>query len=264
MPELPDVETFRKYLDSTALHKKITNVKAPQTRVLKRISGKKLKSALKGRTLESSDRRGKWMFVHLDDGKVLVLHFGMTGFLKYFKDMKDDSGHDRLMLTFDNGYHLAYDSQRMFGEVHLIDDVEEFISDRDLGPDALNDVPDFKSFQEIFGNARGMAKTVLMNQSNVAGIGNIYSDEILFQSGIHPEAEISKLDEKKLKKLYRVMKRVLSKAVEKNAEVNDLPQTWIIPHRNDGDKCPGKCGGEVKKITVGGRSAYYCPKCQKK
>lgn len=264
MPELPDVETFRRYLNRTALHKKISDVEISRARILKGISQKKLKKELSGRSMESTDRHGKWMFANLDDGRILVLHFGMTGFLKYFKNPEGDTEHDRMLLSFKNGYHLAYDSQRLLGEVRLIDDAGKFVSDHDLGPDALDGISDFGTFREILENTRGMAKSALMNQGNVAGIGNVYSDEILFQARIHPKAEISKLDESSMKKLYRAMKRVLKKAIEKKVDPDDFPTSWLIPYRNEGKKCPGKCKGEVKKISVSGRNGYYCPGCQKK
>jgi formamidopyrimidine-DNA glycosylase len=262
MPELPDVEVFKRYFDSTALHQKIEEVKASSKQVLKGVSSSGLEKELKGRSFSYTDRYGKYLFAHLDGDKaILVLHFGMTGFLKYFKDLEKEPPHDRLLITFKNGYHLACDSQRKLGEIRLIEDRQEFIEKQELGPDAMS--ISFPDFRDALSDSRASIKSTLMNQQILAGIGNIYSDEILFRTGLHPREKAQALHANRLKTLYDAMKDVLEKGIELRADPDKFPRSFIIPQRSGDGKCP-KCSGAVKSEKIAGRTAYYCPKCQKK
>lgn len=126
MPELPDVEMFKKYLDATALHKTIAQVDVKSEQILEGISVQILKNELLGKRFEMTHRHGKYLFLSFNEAKWLGFHFGMTGFLKYFKKMEKAPPHDRLLIGFSNGYYLAYDSQRKLGKVLVIPDVEEF------------------------------------------------------------------------------------------------------------------------------------------
>src|SRR5215217_3969875 len=193
MPELPDVEVFKRYLNAISLHQKIESVEVRNSKILGIVSASKLQSTLKGRMFESTRRHGKNLFVELDDGGWLLMHFGMTGRLKYFKDIDQDPPHDRLLISFENRYHLAFDCQRMLGKVDLIEDLEEFIGEKKLGPDLLE--LDYLCFRERFEGRKGAVKSALMNQQVVAGVGNIYSDEILFQARVHPVTEVGRLDD---------------------------------------------------------------------
>lgn len=260
MPELPDVEVLRRYLDATSLHKEIEEVEVFSRQVLEDISAENLKAALLGRTFESTRRHGKWTFVALDDGGWLVLHFGMTGNLKYFKGMEKEPDHDRLLIGFANGFHLAYDSQRKLGEVELIDQVEEFIEARDLGPDVLD--LDLHTFKELLNGRRGMIKSALMDQGLMAGMGNVYSDEILFQAGIHPRTEVNQLADETLQELFHAMRGVLRTAIEHQAKPDQFPESYITRYRGQDGDCP-KCGGELEQMDVSGRTAYFCPNHQR-
>src|SRR5215217_2485279 len=261
MPELPDVEVFKRYVNSTSLHQKIESVEVRNTKILGGVSAGKLQSTLKGRMFESTRRHGKNLFVELDDDGWLLMHFGMTGRLKYFKDMDQDPPHDRLLISFENRYHLAFDCKRMLGKVDLIEDLEEFIREKKLGPDLLE--LDYISFQRCFEGRKGTVKSALMNQQVVAGVGNIYSDEILFQASIHPGTGVQRLDDAALKKLFRETRRVLETAIERVADPQKLPDSFLLSHRREGEKCP-RGNGEIRKIKAAGRTAYYCPACQPK
>jgi len=118
---LPDVEVFKRYVDATLLHQKIRSVEVRNEKILGGVSAHRLQGTMKGRTFESTRRHGKYLFVRLDDDSWLLLHFGMTGSLEYFKDMDRDPPHDRLLISFENHYHLALDDARMFGKVDLIE-----------------------------------------------------------------------------------------------------------------------------------------------
>ncbi len=263
MPELPDVEVFKQYLDATSLHKEIDRVKVHSTQVLEGISATKLRRRLEGHTFESTRRHGKYLFVRLNDGNWLVLHFGMTGSLKYFKDLDKDTPHDRFLIGFSNGYHLAYDSQRKLGKVGVVDDVKKFIKEKDLGPDALDANFDMKAFEEALTGRTATVKAALMNQQYIAGIGNIYSDEILFQAGIRPQTRVNRLKGKNLERLFHVSKEVLRTAIDCRADPGEFPNSYLIPVRHKGGSCP-KCERAICKVKVSGRTAYYCSHCQKK
>src|SRR6266702_3349296 len=138
MPELPDVETFKRYLDATSLYQRIADVEMRSAYVLKGISGKELARRLKGRRFESTRRHGKHLFARTDGGTWLRLHFGMTGSLRYFKGEEKVPPHTRVLFVFAKDYRLAFDDQRKFGQVGLLEDVDEFLRKRALGPDALD------------------------------------------------------------------------------------------------------------------------------
>ena len=261
MPELPDVEIFKRYLNATSLYQKIEDVCVNNTKVLKSISPEKLKSQLKNRSFESTMRYGKYLFAETDKDFCLMLHFGMTGSLKYFKNENRDIEYVRVLFSFTNGYHLAYISQRMLGKVGVTPSVEIFIEKQKWGPDALK--MDYETFEGVIGKSRGAVKSTLMNQKLVAGIGNIYSDEILFQSKIHPKTPVDKLNQCRVKYLFGNMKKVLTKAVRWHADPREFPDTYLLPCRDKENKCP-LCGTEIKTVKVSGRTAYFCPKCQTK
>src|SRR5213083_3793780 len=149
MPELPDVETFKRYLDATALHQRIARVEVLSADLLKGISGRELVRRLKGRRFESTRRHGKHLFVRADGDFWLRLHFGMTGSLRYFKHEEQAPTHVRVLFVFANAHSLAFEDQRKFGEVGLVEDVGEYLRKRGLGPDALD--ISLSEFREIFG-----------------------------------------------------------------------------------------------------------------
>jgi formamidopyrimidine-DNA glycosylase len=261
VPELPDVAVLKRYLDATALHQRIERVDVHSQDVLAAASARELEAGLRGRALESTRRHGKYLFSRLDDDRWLVLHFGMTGRLQYFKQMEREPEYDQVLIAFENGYHLAYVAPRKLGEVELVDDVDAFIADKDLGPDVMAPHFDLAKFQEILSGRRGMIKSALMDQQLMAGVGNVYSDEILFQEGIYPRTRVADLDEQALASLYATMQDVLQTAVDRDADPETFPDSFLTPHRRRGGTCP-RCGEELEKVKVSGRSAYYCPNRQ--
>lgn len=263
MPELPDVENYRRYLTDHGLKREIADVGIGSAKVLDHISGKDLAAALKGRRMVEARRHGKHILASLDDGQWLHFHFGMTGFFAAFDDPNTDSAHDRLRFDFADGGHLAFDNQRLFGRVGLAQDPADFIEEKELGPDAL--AIDADSFIAAFKDKRGQVKAALMDQSLLAGIGNIYSDEILYDAKRHPKTPVPDLDEDALETLYKSMRRVLEMAIERGAGFEGVeqrvPDTWLLPHRQDGESCR-RCGGTIRSIKIQSRTAYYCPDCQ--
>jgi formamidopyrimidine-DNA glycosylase len=261
MPELPDVEISKRYFDATSLHQRIDDVDVRNAYILKETSARELGRGLKGRSFESSRRHGKHLFVRADGELWLRLHFGMTGSLQYFKNDEQAPRHARVLFVFANNHRLAFDDQRKFGQIGLLKDVDEFLKKRALGPDALD--LDLGTFRKILGKRRGAVKSILLNQRLIAGIGNIYADEILFRARVHPATEISRLNGKALAKLFRATRYILERAIAAKADVNQMPKSWLLPHRGKGGKCP-RCKRELKSGKIGGRTAWFCAHCQKR
>jgi len=259
VPELPDLEVFKRYIDSTSLHQDIEKIEVKNGKVLGGVSAGGLKRGLEGRKFESTRRHGKHLFVELDDGGWLLLHFGMTGGLKYYRDAGEEPTHARVLISFANGYHLAFDDQRLFGTVDLIDNPDGYVEEHKLGLDPLD--LDFPAFRERLEGRRGGLKATLMNQRVFAGIGNIYSDEILFQVRLHPRTSVERLDESYLHDLHEQTRRVLRAAIERGVDPGSLPDSYLLPHRREGEDCP-RGNGKVQKTKAAGRTAYYCPTCQ--
>jgi formamidopyrimidine-DNA glycosylase len=259
MPELPDVQVYKEYVDATALHQPIADLQVSNhADVLAEVAESTLRGRLKGRSLEASRRHGKHLFLGLEDDGWLRLHFGMTGGLKYYARESEAPQHARLRIDFDNGYHLAYRSVRKLGEVAWVEDVDEFVAAHGLGPDPLDPALDFSRFRDALTDRRGTIKGALMNQEVLAGIGNVYSDEMLLSAGIHPAAKVGGLNEQALERLYRAMLAVLRQAIEARVDPDRFPPSFILPNRQEGAACP-RCGGRLRRARVSGRVAYYCP-----
>jgi formamidopyrimidine-DNA glycosylase len=261
MPELPEVETFRRYLDSTSLHQRITNVDVRDAYVLKRVSVRQLARRLKGRRFENSHRHGKHLFVRAGNELWLRLHFGMTGSLEYLNHDEVAPKTARVIFRFADNFRLAFDDQRKFGEIELIEDVDEFLQTRGLGPDALEN--SLSHFKAIVGKHRGAVKAILLNQQLIAGIGNLYADEILFRARVHPATEAARLSDKNLARLFRAMRHVLEKAIALKTDFNRLPKSWLLTHRGKAGRCP-RCARALKSATIGGRTSWFCAHCQKR
>jgi len=262
MPELPDVAVFERYLDSTSLHQEIDSVNVTDRDVLQDVSARRLSSAVASRQFTSTLRHGKHLFVKLGGGGLwLELHFGMTGEPKYCKSEDEPPEYARVILHFANGFQLAYVTRRKLGHVSLVGAPDELIAELDLGPDALRDGCRFEVFRKALGGGRGTIKSALMAQDKLAGIGNVYSDEILYHAHIHPKTPVARLNDKDVGKLHRSMIKVLETAIERKADVRQMPRTWLLPHRKEGRPCP-RCGAKLKTLKVSGRTAYVCDGCQ--
>jgi formamidopyrimidine-DNA glycosylase len=258
MPELPEVETFKLYLDNTSLKQEIKDVKVNDLRILN-VDYSVLRKSLLNKKFESSIRHGKYLFVFLNP-KYLVLHFGMTGDLEYYNEQDDEPKYSKVIFYFKNNYNLAYISTRMFGKVSLVDSIEEFINIKKLGPDAFK--MSFEDFTEALNRRTAILKNALLNQSFIAGVGNIYSDEILFRTKLHPRTKIDGLSESKKQELYENVKGVLKFGIEHKGDLSTYPKSFLIPHRKKDERCP-KCNTKVQDFELSGRHGFFCPNCQK-
>lgn len=263
MPELPEVEVYRSRFATKALRRRIDAVGVQAPRILGGISARDFSARLIGHRFTAARRYGKRLYCSLDRDGWMALHFGLTGDLVVYRDGEPQPPFARVVIDFADGYRLAYTNRRMLGRVELIEDMASDVRARKLGPDALDPKLTAKQFRERFAGRHGPIKSVLMDQTVIAGIGNEYSDEILFQAHLHPQTPVGALRPRDLDMLYRLTRRVLKRAVAAGADHARYPKAYLIPHRGAGEKCP-RCGGKVRRLAVGGRSAYFCPRCQPK
>lgn len=266
MPELPDVENFRRYLRRHGLHQRVQRVRVHDDRAVRDVSPQTLQRAAKNEELASTRRHGKHLFVELDGGdRWLHFHFGMTGSLSHFDDDDEVPEHDRVQLDFPNGKHLAFVCPRLFGYVGLVEDPGSYIEDHDLGPDALSTRLTRDKLRDAVQGKKSL-KAALMDQTAIAGIGNVYADEILFHAKLDPRRRPDDLKDNELRRLHRALHHVLKEAITHGAGteqiVDRVPKTWLLPHRQSGAPCP-RCQGELARYKSGGRNGYYCPSCQK-
>ena len=262
MPELPEVEIFRKYLNRTSLNRRIQSVNIYANEMLKEVSSLSLQKNLKNSRFIKTNRHAKYLFAYTDHHKILVLHFGMTGSLKYYRNDEAKPGHIRMVINFSNGYHLAYDCTRKLGKIFLINDEQKFVAKKNLGPDPFSDKFTLPKFREMLSDKKGTIKSALMDQSAVSGIGNIYSDEILFNSNIHPASKTELLNDDQIKKIYQMIKKVLNKSIEAGTDIQKMPVKYLLMNRMEGNNCL-RCPGKIRKKTIGGRSSYFCDRHQK-
>jgi formamidopyrimidine-DNA glycosylase len=187
-----------------------------------------------------------------------MFHFGMTGYLDYAKIGGEAPRHSRFVLSFENGFRLAYVNQRRLGRIRIAKDFGVFLDEHALGPDALHMGRDV--FVEMLTAGRGAVKTRLMNQKLIAGLGNVYTDEVLFQAGVHPGVSATDITPDRAAGLWRTVRHVLRIAIERRARPDRFPASWLTPHRDD-RQCP-RCGSALKRGAIGGRTTRFCPACQ--
>ncbi|WKX73664.1 Fpg/Nei family DNA glycosylase [Streptomyces sp. XD-27] len=258
MPELPDVEGYRRVLDSCGRGRRVTRVERADPGVLRAVSARRLRRALEGRRLREPERLGKWLIARTD-GPAVLLHFGMTGELLCCS--ADDPGHrhDRVVLTLDDDHQLRYRDQRKLQGLRLADseaDIERVTAR--LGPDAL--AVDGETFASLLAGRRARVKTVLTDQSALAGLGNLLADEILWRAGIPPGRPAKALDEDERRRLYREMRGVLRSSV-RAGRVPDRP-SWLTGRRDAPDPACPRCDGPLRRTRIGGRGTVWCPRCQ--
>lgn len=273
MPELPDLQVAKEYVDATSLHREIvaSHIDA-EHELADGLTPQAPGATLAHRTLASTHRHGKQLFLELGDGgpeRWLRVHLGMSGSLRAWDgDRDDDPGYIRLRLDFDDGRRLAFRCPRRLGTLELVDDPAAWVEAKGLGPDPWQrDDPSFLG--RCLEGRRGQIKPTLMNQEVVAGLGNVYVDEILFREGIHPTTSVPRLRDgdddgdgagqgKALEALHETTQWVLTEATrEYKADPRTMPDEWLLSDRSEGRECP-RCGGRIEKAQVGGRSTYFC------
>lgn len=258
MPELPDVEGFRR-VAAYAAGRRVSDVQVHDSQVLRSPEPRKFAATLRGRAVMCPWRHGKWLVIPMDDGfPAVLLHFGMTGMLLWCSPETGTHRHDRVGFRFGDG-ELRYRDMRKLKGIHLAhdqSDVDTVIGG--LGPDAL-DVAD-ATYRERLTRTRRQLKPALMDQAVVAGLGNLCTDEILWQARLHPRRGTRELGDAELGRLCRGTRSMLRESV-RAGRVPDDP-SWLTGHRDDpGGECP-RCSARLRQGRFGGRSTVWCPRCQ--
>lgn len=259
MPELPEVHGYKVYIDSTSLHKTITAIDCRDVKLLKKPM-EDFERYLIDEKFTATRRIGKYLFVETSGDKTLLMHFGMTGRPNYYKDDDDRPKFGHIALTFENGFHFAFENKRKFGWWDLIDSIEEYKAENNLSDDARDLT--LKSFSDSLANRKTDIKKILLDQSIAAGVGNWMADEILYQAQIHPKKKVEDMMEKDIEKIFDAMKKVIETALEHDAHYSDFPEDFLMHFRKEGGTCY-HTGAVIKKIKLGGRATYFSPEWQK-
>ena len=273
MPELPEVETVKETLKLKLIGKKIKDIKVYYDGIIAYPEVKEFSKQIKNLPIKDVKRRGKWLMFDLDK-YYLLSHLRMEG--KYFFKNKEDKldNHEHVVFILDDDEELRYRDTRKFGKMYLIkkEDINSIGPIKDLGLEPWDDNLTKEYLRSKYKNKRLPIKTVLLDQSIIVGIGNIYADEILFLSKLNPLIKCCDLNDNDLENIIKYTKEVLEKAIKLGGTtirtytsvdgVHGRFQNELLIHGKDKEVCPN-CGQPAEKIRVGGRGTYYCINCQK-
>ena len=266
MPEIPDLEALRTFLTERLAGRTVEDVEVRFPWLVRSVDGLE---RLVGRRFDSVRRRGKFLIFETDDGRLLVVNPMLTGRFTWAEPAERRRPGTCVTLAFSGGNELRYSDARRMGRWYIVaagdlDSVPQFA---ELGPDALE--IDEETFVARLASRRGQIKNTLTNQKFIAGIGNAYADEILWEAGLHPHRRGSTMDDDDRRRLYRAMRSTFEWAIplleeqvrERLYQRNDEWREHLRVHRQEGEPCP-RCGDQVKGQTRSGRETNYCLKCQ--
>lgn len=288
MPELPEVETIVNFLRKEIVGLKFERVWTDSEKLIRYPDFNAFKKQVEGRKVKKVRRRAKYILIELNKGKTLIIHQKLTGHLlighwkikegkpipREEKLKERDNKYIHILWWFDNGLMMGLSNLRKFAEVELrdTDKVKELKKLKKLGPEPLTEEFTFSKFKKQLKGRRKNIKKCLLDQEIVSGIGNIYSDEILWDAKINPFRSVEDLNEKELKTIFNSTEKIIKKAIElKGESFSDyrMPDggkgnydKYRKVYQKEGEKCP-RGDGIIKRKKTGGRSAHYCPKCQK-
>lgn len=285
MPELPEVETIVGELKRALIGAVILDAVFSRPKLIKNISYLAFRKTIKGKKIQKIERRAKYILLYLSGGKTLILHLGMTGRLLLHPQKekgqvvnlktkkKEPDRFIRGQFFLNKNRVLDFSDLRLFGRVYLVDTATLLQKDpiKKLGIDPLSKNFTYFLFAEQIKKRKGKVKTILMDQTFLSGIGNIYSDEILFEAKIHPLSPIQNLKPAQAKALYLAIKKILKKGVRyrgtSDSDYFDLKgetgnfQKHLRVYRQTGKPC-FRCPGKVERLKIAGRSAHFCSMCQ--
>lgn len=273
MPEMPEVEVIRRILKPQISGKKIMDVQIGNAQVIACPDAETFCTTLTDQTISNMTRRGKFLTIHFENGDQLALHLRMTGQLLVMPANEPLEKHTHLIITLDNEYQIRYIDVRRFGRFwYLHEEESDVITGQDkLGLEPFDQQLTANFLKAKLGTRKKAIKEMLQDQSIIAGIGNIYSDEILFAAGIYPESKCMELTDEDWKSLSRTIPEIISWGIDTNdmtpeeylagkgKEYRNIPQLRV--YGRAGKPCP-VCQQMIEKIVIGGRSSCYCPSCQ--
>jgi formamidopyrimidine-DNA glycosylase len=278
MPELPEVEVIRRDLEKEVVGKKIKSVEVTGLRSVRRHRNKKeFIGLLEGRKIVAVQRRGKYLVLRLDDPEAVIVHLGMSGQLLRAKSAREKAPkHTHVAITFTQGGLLRFVDPRTFGEMFVTkyDDIEERVDElAHLGLDPLETALSWELFGRMLAERPTRLKNLLMDQKFIAGIGNVYSDEILFQAGLKWDRMSDSLSQQEVRRLYRAIVETLQDAVkyrgssladEQYVDLFGNPGEYQNYHQvydREGLACQ-RCRREIQRARFSNRSTFYCEACQ--
>ena len=274
MPELPEVETIARVLregtksaQDALLGRRIESAEVLWPRTLANLSAQAFSAQICGQSFQAVTRRGKFLVFPLSSDTLLI-HLRMSGDLRV-KGIQDNPvlKHDRLVLNLDNNKRLAFNDTRKFGRAWLLKDPQEVLSS--LGPEPFDPSLDATSFHEMLTARSRQLKPLLMDQSFLAGLGNIYTDEALHLAKLHPLRLSGTLSPMEAERLLGAMRAMLSEGIRRNGASIDWVyrggdfQNHFRVYGRTGESCP-ECGGKIERLVVGQRGTHICPDCQTK
>jgi len=270
MPELPEVETIKRELAPLVAGRRIKSVEFLWAKTLLSPSVAEFNSRVNGRRITELGRRGKYLIIRLDNGVSILVHLRMTGsfLLGMGKELPDS--HTRVMIHLDNGLNMFFIDPRKFGRFQLVGD-EDVNALNKLGPEPLSDAFTSATLAAHLSGCKIPIKAALVDQEVVAGIGNMYADEALFEARIYPLHAADSLSGDEIERLHRAIRHVLKEAIENKGasianyfrpggEHGTAHKEFKVAHRR-GEDCP-VCGGPIERIVVRQRGTYFCPSCQ--
>ena len=273
MPELPEVETVRAHLAPMLTGRRIERALILDPRLVRPFEPAAVAGELVDERVAAVERRGKYLVVRFESGRVLLIHLRMTGSLLHAPGgAVDDDPHRRAVLILDNGADVVYRDIRRFGTWELLEpaDVPAYLGSR-LGPEPLAGLTASRLAERLAGR-RSPLKAALLDQRTVAGLGNIYADEALWYARIHPLRRAGELDADEVRRVHRAVRRALRLGIERQgASLRDyaLPdgasgrmQDEFRAYGREGEPCD-RCRTPIAKIRVGGRGTWFCPRCQR-
>jgi formamidopyrimidine-DNA glycosylase len=259
MPELPDVEVIRRRLLRNIQGKKILNSEISFPKLIRKPRLEEFKKNILDLKIIELRRRGKYLLFLLEEEQLLIFHLGMSGDLIYL-EREEVLPYNRLKIFFEGKGILYYNDKRKFGKVFLIKE-KEFEKEFNLGIEPLDREFTFFRLKNLLENKRENIKRFLLNQKYIAGIGNIYASEILFHARISPFLKTSDLSFQEIESLFNSIKKILKRGIslkELKAQREDRKLEFMVYQRRT---CP-KCYKSIEKVKLGGRSTYFCGKCQ--
>ncbi|MCA1819424.1 MAG: bifunctional DNA-formamidopyrimidine glycosylase/DNA-(apurinic or apyrimidinic site) lyase [Halobacteriales archaeon] len=269
MPELPEVETIRRGLERQLRGRRVDGVDWRPAKRLRSPSPRPLAEA-EGRTVQSIGRHGKFLLVHLSDGATLVVHLGMTGKLLFAEPGEEERPHTHLVLHLDDEAELRFSDPRRFGTVRLYGPGEEVRDLAHYGPDALGRAFTRAHLAARLAASKAPLKAFLLDQTKVAGVGNIYACEALWRARLSPRRRAC--DTPKAGPLFDAIRAVLRDSIGRggtsfNDYVDAIGQEGqftaeLAVFQREGEPCP-RCGSAVRRMTQSGRSTFFCPTCQR-